>query len=377
MQVPAAAATIVTAIVILAGMRDIAMVLFFLASAFAFFVNLQIAYKIAKGNPKFIGASIAHIGIALLFIGIIASTRYDKHVTLSLPMNQPTNAFGYKLTYVGMSQTPDQRTAYNVTVQSGSSTFDAPLVMYASAYNGGAIMRHPYIFSLVNYDIFSHPALLAFIGRNMMTRDLYLSPQAVENEGGNGTQQEASSTTSPYGLSVPLNLNEPAKVGRYTLTFKGFQVPDDQRQAMMAGQPFQLGSIIQVEDRNGKTETVTPTDEIGTAGQNQFHSVATKSGDEFTVLNVHVDDKTKAASIMLAYMPAKNSPDIKLVNQVTNNNGTSLPDESKQVLIIEATIKPFINLVWGGVIVMVIGFVITWRRRREELAKLEAQGLIS
>ncbi len=360
-QLPGSAAVILTLAVILAGMHDTLMIMFFLASSFAFFVNLQIAYKIAKGNPKFMGSSIAHIGVSLLFIGIIASAHYDKHVTLSLPQGESADAFGYKLTYVGTSQLDDEKTAYNVTVANGSSEFNAPLVMYASAYNGGAIMRHPYIFSLVNYDIFSHPSLLAFIGRNMLTRDLYLSPQALEQTNDGGMQ------ATPYGIEAPLDLNKPVKLGKYTMVFKGFQVPDDQRQAMINGQAFSLGSIIELTTSDGRTETVMPSNKIVPGSQNEINTVKTKSGDQFTVTDVHVDDKTKEASVMIGYLPAKTSPDASLLAQAQQGS-----QNKKDVLVIEATIKPFINLVWGGVIIMVIGFIITWRRRREDLAKLHA-----
>lgn len=362
MRLPSAAATIITVIIIFAGMHDIMMVLFFLASSFAFFVNLEIAYKIAKGNPKFMGASVAHIGVSLLFIGIIASAHYDRHVTLDLPQGEPQNAFGYKLTYVGTSQIDNEKTAYNVTVANGESVFNAPLVMYASAYNGGAIMRHPYIFSLVNYDIFSHPSLLAFIGRNMLTRDLYLSPQDIEENGNNGGIE-----ASQYGIEAALNLNEPVKLGKYTMVFKGFQVPDDQRQAMIDGKAFELASIIELTSADGRRETVMPSNRIDPGGRNEINTTMTKSGDQFTVTDMHVDDKSKQASIMIGYMPAKNSPDVSLLTQAQQSNLNK-----KQVLVIEATIKPFINLVWGGVIIMVIGFIVTWRRRREDLVRIGA-----
>ncbi|MCL5266934.1 MAG: cytochrome c biogenesis protein CcsA [Bacteroidetes bacterium] len=362
MRFPLTAAAVLTAIVSFAGMHDISMILFFLASSFALFVNLEIAYKIAKGKPAFMGASLAHIGIALLFIGIIASTHYDKHVTLSLSPNEPQTAFGYKLTYTGTTQLDHGQTAYNVMVQSGSSRFNAPLVMYASQYNGGAMMRHPYIFSLINYDIFSHPALLAFIGKNMLTRDLYLSPQGLEQVG------ESALQATQYGISIPLKLNEPVKVGRYTYTFTGFQVPESERKAMMDGRPFHLNSIIKITNDAGKIQTIMPTDEIEPNGNTKLQSVTTKAGDKFTVLDVHVNDQTKMAAITMGYLPADNSPDISLLKQAAEQ-----AQDTKQGLVIEATIKPFINLVWGGVLVMVIGFIVTWRRRRAELMQEQAQ----
>ncbi len=361
MRFPLGAAVLLTALVAAAGMHDTSMILFFLASAFALFVNLEIAYKTAKGNPRFLGASLAHIGIAFLFIGIIASTHYDSHVTLSLPENKPAAAFGYKLTYVGTSPLPHGQTAYNVIVQSGHSKFNAPLIMYASQYNGGAMMRHPYIFSLVNYDAFTHPALLAFIGKNMLTRDLYLSPQGLEREGPPDPQM------TQYGISIPLKMDKPVKYGRYTFEFTGFQVPASERKAMMDNQPFHLSSIVDITNAAGKTQTIMPTNKINPNGETQIKSFTTKSGDKFTVLDVHVNDQTKTASITLGYMPASNSPDIALLK-----NAAERDQDGKQALIIEATIKPFINLVWGGVIIMVIGFIVTWRRRRAELLKVEA-----
>lgn len=363
MRMPAAAATIMTVIVIFAGMHNIWMVLFFICSAFALFVNLQIAYKIAKGNPKFLGASLAHVGIAVLFIGIIASTHYDRHVTLSLPMGEPSRAFGYKLEYVGTSQLSGGRTDYNVIVGNGSSKFVAPLVMYSSMYEGGAIIRNPYIFSLVNYNAFTHPALLAFIGKNMLTRDLYLSPQSVEDEGGSGNGLQTSSN----GIMVPLTLNQPVNVGKYTFTFEGFNVPQDQKVAMMSGQAFKLTSILQVEYKGGKTRTLDLTDTVNPEGQNVTNPVRTASGDQFTVTQIHVNDKTKETGVMLDYLPVKNSEDASLMSGSQSGERTS---GGNQVLVIEATIKPFINLVWGGVIIMVIGFIVTWRRRREDLADL-------
>lgn len=361
-RMPATAAVLLTAIVVFAGMHDIPIALFFLCSAFALFVNLEIAYKIAKGNPKFLGASLAHVGIAVLFIGIIASTRYDEKVTLSLPRNQSVDAFGYKLTYIGTSQAGGEKTAYDVVVGNGTSSFDAPLIMYASSYNDGAVMRNPYIFSLVNYDAFTHPSLLAFIGKNMLTRDLYLSPQNIEegSEGSSGMQ------TSEGGITVPLTMNVPSTVGKYTLTFRGFNVADNQKQAMMNGQAFELSSTVDLVSRDGLKQTLTLTNEINPAGENRQNTITTRSGDQFTVAQIHVDDKTKQAGILLSYLPAKNSQDAALLS----NNSAASPNAGTETLIIEASIKPFINLVWGGVIIMVIGFIVTWKRRREELAKV-------
>jgi len=43
-----------------------------------------------------------------------------------------------------------------------------------------------------------------------------------------------------------------------------------------------------------------------------------------------------------------------------------------ETLVVEASIKPFINLVWVGTITLVIGFFITILRRGSEARKNEA-----
>ena len=116
-----------------------------------------------------------------------------------------------------------------------------------------------------------------------------------------------------------------------------------------------------------KVEQITPTNKIDPSGQSQLNTVTTKSGDQFTVTDVHVDDKTKEASVMIGYLPAKNSPDAAFSHSSNKVRGDP---SAPAVLVLEATIKPFINLVWGGVIIMVIGFIVTWRRRREDLARM-------
>jgi cytochrome c-type biogenesis protein CcmF len=46
-----------------------------------------------------------------------------------------------------------------------------------------------------------------------------------------------------------------------------------------------------------------------------------------------------------------------------------IEEVSKEVLSIEASIKPFINLVWLGVFVMVVGFIFSTLRRTQESKK--------
>lgn len=334
---PTAASTIFTSILIVVGVRDILMALFTLTSSFAFFVNLRIAYKIARGNPKFIGASLTHIGVGLFFLGVIASTKYDKTEVISLPRDQQVNAFGYKLTYIGNRKIDKEKVAYDVKVEKDGDSFVAPLQMYFSEYNQG-VMRHPYVFSLLNYDIFSNPRLPAFLIKNMLTNDLYLSPMSLEKSGGFNPH-----TT---GDLVILDKNQEKKIGNYTLKFIRFDMTSDDMAKMMSGQDFAIGAVIEVTYK-GKKQQIIPKIYYR---NNMPMPEPVKIGDkQLTFVNLNVESGQIAVSFNSA------SSDLQV------------QDEPVEVLVIEASVKPFINLVWFGVVVILAGFIVSMVRRISEV----------
>ncbi len=67
------ASCIITGAMAYFGFDDVMMLLFGFASAFALFVNVEIAYLTARGDPRLMGGKIAHIGLALFFFGVLAS----------------------------------------------------------------------------------------------------------------------------------------------------------------------------------------------------------------------------------------------------------------------------------------------------------------
>ncbi|MCS7230044.1 MAG: cytochrome c-type biogenesis CcmF C-terminal domain-containing protein [Candidatus Kryptonium sp.] len=336
---PTAASTIFTSILIIAGVREILMALFVLTSSFAFFVNLRIAYKIARGNPKYIGASLTHVGVGIFFLGVIASTKYDKTQIISLPKDQPVNVFEYKLTYIGNQKIDKEKVAYNVKVEKGGDSFIAPLQMYFSEYNQG-VMRHPYIFSLLNYDIFSNPKLPAFLIKNMLTNDLYLSPMSLEKSTGFNPHST--------GDLIILSKDQERTIGDYTLKFIRFDMTSDDMAKMMAGEDFAIGAVIEVT-YGGKKQQVIPKIYYR---NNVPVPEAVKIGDkQLTFVNLNVETGQVAVSLK------------------SNGGSLQVKDEPVEVLVIEASVKPFINLVWFGVLVMLAGFIVSMVRRISEVKK--------
>ena len=47
-------------------------------------------------------------------------------------------------------------------------------------------------------------------------------------------------------------------------------------------------------------------------------------------------------------------------------------EPARDILVVEASVKPWINLVWSGVIILLVGFMVTVVRRAQEAARRTA-----
>jgi cytochrome c biogenesis factor len=80
-----------------------------------------------------------------------------------------------------------------------------------------------------------------------------------------------------------------------------------------------------------------------------------EGGYEFTITAMHPDREAKENS--------------RVEIGVKNLSGVVADaTPSRDILIAEASVKPYINLVWSGVIVLLLGFLVTIVRRSQEAA---------
>ena len=317
------AAIIVTAFIILfGGISDIMMIILSFSAAFALFVNVEIAVQIIKGNMKMIGAYIAHIGIALFLLGVIGSAAYSKEVNIDLIKNVPQEAFGYQLTFTGYHPIENNKKyAFSIDMRKGNKSYEISPVMYISDYSNG-LMREPAILTLWQ------PTILT-----PFTKDIYISPLGYEDQNSEDAGQNAS-----------LKIGDKIRFNGSEILYKDFVKPD--MSVMMSGGNFQMGTNLTIT-KDGKTYNVEPTikrDEKGFS----YIPVTVKEADIKIELK-KIDPLTQKADFVLSKL---------------GNNDVKAP--AKEVLTIEASVKPFINFVWGGVVVMVFGFFVSVARRLKE-----------
>jgi cytochrome c-type biogenesis protein CcmF len=220
--------------------------------------------------------------------------------------------------------------------------------MYRSDYNNSLIRQ---------------PAILT-----LFTEDLYVSPLGYDP----GTQ--SSSTTS--GEVVTLKKGGTTIFNGASVTFSEFDLSAETMQAMQEGKDFQMGAVLHI-DKNGKhydaalyrkfiggqMGAVLHIDKNGKhydaalyrkfiGGQVEFTSY---SSDE---LNLKLDlVELSADNVKIAFSTLDGSDELA-------SNNTTL--KNKEVLSVTASIKPFISLVWIGVLVVTLGFFVAVVRRIPE-----------
>lgn len=343
LMIPLGLAVVASGITVAFGVHDPAYLALVLGSFFALFTNTEMATRLLRAKPQHSGAFISHFGIALLFLGIVATSRYSLTEHISLPQGVAKQAMGYKIMYVGREQVEKdykdrEKYKYYVALEKDGKEHVVAPVLYWSDFNK-------------RQSAFLEPGI-----KWTLTSDMYVSPKAIETEG------EAPSAVINKETPVPMPLDS-----TYTVLLKKF----DMSQAMSAMQSgsnpdnLRLGAIIEIVHRtaNGSDTSVqalytTFQGKEGIAGnaaaqkQEPYNIPGTKYFIAFQRIVANKENLSKSQAV-LAFAD------------------TSKPQTvPREVFTIELSYKPFINLVWGGVIFMVAGFFVAIVRRREELAEV-------
>ena len=302
----------VLAILVFFGLHDVLMGLFAFTSLFAFFVNIMRLYNLARENYRYTGGAIAHIGLAVLFLGIIGSGRYGEKKTASLGVNEPKAVLGHTLTYKGSRPMPDGKWKFTVNVVKDGSSFDLDPVMFQSDYNN-SLMRNP------DYASF-------------LTRDFYIEPVSLEEVAAPAAQGGAT--------MLQLKKGETKTLGDVSITFVQFDMNHKGMDVKSATEGFAVGAVLDVK-RGNSVERLTPVTFYKGAKSTQVQPARTKDGMvALELLTMNVDSQTKGSVIELS---------------VSGVGGAQLSVAKSEVLVVEASVKPFMSLVWAGAFLMMFG----------------------
>jgi len=274
------------------------------AALMAVVANLIRFVQVARVRALHVGAAVAHLGFALLFVGILASSAWDREVDeVALPIGQPVEVLGHVMTYRGHVDGSQPKDLWRVAImEPGEAERVGTVRMYqvASGSGEGSLMRNPAIL-------------------RSWTRDVYIAPLGLD-----------------FGHhTVDLAQGRPVGIGGAALTFLGFQVDsaDD-------GGHMQVLSRVRIETPNGEPEEIA------------LAFVQTPDGGLFGV-PATPDSLGGATTLRVERMSVEQRSVQVLVEQ----------GAASETLTVHAAIKPGMNLVWAGTILMALGCTIAAIRR--------------
>ena len=292
------------------GVRQVmpAMVLF--AAAFALVSNVIVTVRGFRAGWKHGNAYLGHAGVSTLLIGVVASSGYGTSTQIQLPVGQERSALGWSIKYEGVRADGEGKDHMVLAVHSPGRSFEALPIMYWSEFNQG-YMKKPHI-------------------ERFLTHDLYISP--LERVG------EDKSVNALW-----LGKGEVKEVGKVKYRFEDFDV-----QGM--GSPTLTIAARVVAETGGRSVPVRPVLEVST-------------------------EKGMQRSIP-AYLPGGGSVEIVSVDASKGRVGLGVPGLAKphtgEILAVEVSTKPLINLVWLGAILMVGSAFLSVLRRALDLRRATA-----
>jgi len=191
---PAATAFVISAAAVMSGAGvDVYLLLFFMAT-FAVASAVVRFVMVAKVRVLNTGAAVAHTGLGLMFMGVVAAGVWGTTQDVELPLEQPVEALGVELTYLGHVHGSEPEHQWMVSSRKpGGTERRRPVTMYNTAQRGEEqnLMRKPAIF-------------------REWFRDVYVVPTAIQ-EPQQGTVHE-----------IDLSKGQPVTLHGSTLTFQAF-----------------------------------------------------------------------------------------------------------------------------------------------------------
>ena len=319
--IPGIVSIAVLGVLIVLGLHDMLAALLVLTSLFALIVSVDHGYRIAKEQPRFIGGALAHAGLAVLLLGIVASGRYGQKQSVSLPLNQPKSLFGYEITYTGALPAAENKTKYMVkAVRNGKQEILAP-VMFESSYNN-SLMRNPdYVSS--------------------WSGDFYLEPVSIEQ--GESDQKNF----------IVLVKDEPQIYGPITITFLRFEMGAHGKSGMIGGgNSVTIGAVLQIKTDKDVQEIV-PTTIFNAQANPEMKTAYLKSGHlGFQLESMNVASGTRKSQVQINVVGVEGM----------QHGGAQKPE----TLIAEISLKPFMSFVWIASVMIIGGLTLAMVRRSKQ-----------
>jgi cytochrome c-type biogenesis protein CcmF len=283
-------------------------------------MNLLLAIKLARKRITIASGAVAHLGVGLMFVGIVSSSAYDRSEKVLLPQGMVKSALAYEIDFKGPKMSQDGkgvRLHIPLEVKKEDTQFSALPDIYSERTRDGQVRR------------FVHPHI-----RRGLLSDLYISPVDFNP----GEKKDV-------GSDIVIGKGKKKQFHDYELTFTGFDV--SKTMGKEGTHDMTVGAHVEVSYKGSEPVMLEPVITIG-----QLHSPSSRvrlPGPQeayLTLVKIDAGGKT-----------------IGLVYEGPESEEEKTTEISPPSVIAEVSIKPGMTVLWLGTLLILVGGGIAIPRR--------------
>lgn len=307
------------------------MLLLVFAAFFALYGNGLVLWRIGRGNPRMAGGAFAHVGFAVMVLGIVASSGFSKPIAegtgvligesrdnFVLSRGESRVVNGYRVTYVAQERTARQRPVYVLDfVDPNGRSFTVRPVVYKSEQDQW--IQHP------DHEIYPDRDIFVAVSPSPMFESA--------NEDADAPEKSGEMSISRGDSTVVGN-------GDYAIKFVGYETNVDP-EMLPDSTEIAVAALLDVTDlQTMETRRLSPVYMIMEDRSQQYiQNRVADWGLNVTFTGMNVD----SGSINL-YL-----------------EGVDVTPEDW--IVVQAYEKPFINMLWLGFLLLTGGFGLAIFRR--------------
>jgi len=349
------------------------------AGIYSVIANAKILWSLKKENWHLSGGSVAHIGIAMMLIGIMYSSGYSKVVSLNksgllisrevdddfnlenliLFLNEPRQMDKYSLVYQGRNVEAKGVSGY-VPVEVLSPTND------------------PYHW-IAAEDLVRNGKIVKALGDTLeiSPENIYFKIRYEQENGKDFTLFPRIQVNASMGQVASPDIKRAATKDLYThLSYAPYMTEEETREWTHSDSVnVQIGDRFYINDFVAQLVEVTRVHEID--------GVPLEDDDIAVMATISVAGDTEQHLLKPIYLirdqRAARIPDVvnnlgvrvafSKINPETDSFDFDIYTTQKDFVILKAIEKPFINILWAGSLLIVIGYVIAIRRRYRDFVR--------
>jgi cytochrome c-type biogenesis protein CcmF len=168
-------------------------------------------------------------------------------------------------------------------------------------------------------------------------RDFYMSPNSYS---------EGSKKDKSGGSSIALRKGEKYEFENSIIEFTDFNIPEDAMLSMTSGKEFKIGAKIRISEGDS-SYFVEPYMKVNKDIKEYSTEIVEGTGLKIALTSLDVSGMIN-------------------VNISSQEDDSQVEESSSEILTAEISIKPFMSLVWIGVIVVTIGLLFGVVRRTKD-----------